>query len=158
MDVVQTIEQFAWIGWIVLILVFVTIEALTLELTFLMLGLGGAAGLIAGLLGAPLWLQVVVAAVVAALLLLFLRPRLLNRLRQGEDPTPSNVDALMGMPGAVVSVRTATDGQVRLSNGETWTARGDPAAPPLVPGMTVVVVRIDGATALIRPTLEENAP
>ena len=33
MDLIQTIEQFAWIGWLVLILVFLVIEMLTLDFT-----------------------------------------------------------------------------------------------------------------------------
>ena len=103
MELIQTIEQFAWIGWLVLILVFLVIEMLTLDFTFLMLSIGGVAGLGSGLIGAPIWLQVIIAAVVAAVLILVLRPPLLKRLRRGEDPTPSNVAALVGLsrPGAV---------------------------------------------------------
>ena len=74
MEFIAAIEQFAWIGWLVLILVFLTVEALTLEFTFLMLALGGIAGLGADLLGAPVWLQAVIAALTAAVLILFLRP------------------------------------------------------------------------------------
>ena len=62
MELIQTIEQFAWIGWLVLILVFLVIEMLTLDFTFLMLSIGGLAGLGADLLGAPIWLQVIIAA------------------------------------------------------------------------------------------------
>lgn len=155
MDLIQTVEQFAWIGWIVLILVFFTIETLTLELTFAMLGLGGVAGLVADLAGAPLWLQVVVGAAVAALLLLLLRPPLLRRLRRGEDPAPSNVDALLGMSGVVIATVGLTGGQVRLANGDTWTARTSDIRE-ITPGVAVTVTRIDGATALVRPT-EETA-
>ena len=78
MDLIQTIEQFAWIGWLVLILVFLVIEMLTLDFTFLMLSIGGVAGLGSGLIGAPIWLQVIIAAVVAAVLILVLRPPLLK--------------------------------------------------------------------------------
>jgi len=96
-ELIETIEQWAWIGWLVLILVFLVIEMLTLDFTFLMLSIGGLAGLLADLLGAPIWLQVIIAAGVAAILLLVLRPPLLRRLRRGEDPTPSNIDALIGL-------------------------------------------------------------
>jgi membrane protein implicated in regulation of membrane protease activity len=157
-DLVQTIEQFAWIGWIVLILVFFTIETLTQEFTFLMLGVGGLAGLVSGLAGAPLWLQVILAAAVAAGLLLLLRPPLLRRLRRGEDPTPSNIDALLGMPGVVVSTVSTLGGQVRLANGDTWTARADSGAvdAQITPGIPVTVVRIDGATAVVRTQIPEE--
>lgn len=165
MELIQTIEQWAWIGWLVLILVFLVIEMLTLDFTFLMLSIGGLAGLGADLLGAPIWLQVIIAAVAGALLILFLRPPLLRRLRRGEDPTPSNVDALIGIGGLVVSTVGAHAGQVKLANGDVWTARSDsrePAAGDLEPGTRVLVSRIDGATAIVRaaeaitpPTPEE---
>ena len=62
MELIQTIEQYAWIGWLVLIAAFLIIEMLTLDFTFLMLGIGGIVGLISDLLGAPVWLQVIIAA------------------------------------------------------------------------------------------------
>lgn len=149
MDAVTAIAQFAWIGWIVLIAAFLVIEMLSLDFTFLMMAVGGVAGLVSGLVGAPLWLQVVIAAVVAALLILVLRPPLLRRLHRGEDPTPSNVAALIGLPGQVIATVTTTEGQVKLSNGDVWTART--AAPGILePGSSIHVVRIDGATAYVR--------
>ena len=162
MELIQNIDQFAWIGWIVLILVFFTIETLTLEMTFLMLGLGGAAGLVSDLAGAPLWLQVIIAAAVAALLLLVLRPPLLRRLRRGEDPVLSNIDALRGMRGVVVSTVGPMGGQVRLANGDTWTARAD-ADIDITPGISVTVTQIDGATAVVQPAeptnvIQEDSP
>lgn len=155
MELIQNIEQYAWIGWIVLILVFFTIETLTLEMTFLMLGLGGAAGLVSDLAGAPLWLQVIIAAAVAALLLLVLRPPLLRRLRRGEDPALSNIDALRGMRGVVISTVSPMGGQVRLANGDTWTAR-TATSFDIDPGVTISVTRIDGATAVVEP--RESTP
>ena len=149
MELIETIEQWAWIGWLVLILVFLVIEMLTLDFTFLMLSIGGLAGLLADLLGAPIWLQVIIAAAVAAILLLVLRPPLLRRLRRGEDPTPSNIDALIGLRGTVVSSVGAHAGQVKLANGDIWTARTE--SGDLDPGTPVRVSRIEGATAVVRP-------
>ncbi|WP_109209401.1 MULTISPECIES: NfeD family protein [Microbacterium] len=148
MELIQTIEQWAWIGWLVLILVFLVIEMLTLDFTFLMLSIGGLAGLVTDLVGAPIWLQVIVAAGVAAILVLVLRPPLLRRLRRGEDPTPSNVDALIGLGGTVVSSVGAHGGQVKLANGDVWTARAE--SGELEPGARIRVSRIDGATAVVR--------
>jgi len=147
-ELIETVEQWAWIGWLVLILVFLVIEMLTLDFTFLMLSIGGLAGLITDLLGAPIWLQVIIAAGVAAVLVLLLRPPLLRRLRRGEDPTPSNVDALIGLRGTVVSSIGAHGGQVKLANGDIWTARTE--SGDLDPGTPVRVSRIEGATAVVR--------
>ena len=160
MELIQTIEQWAWIGWLVLILVFLVIEMLTLDFTFLMLSIGGLAGLGTDLLGAPLWLQVIVAAAVAAVLVLFLRPPLLRRLRRGEDPTPSNIAALVELGGRVLSTVSSSGGQVKLVNGDTWTARTE--GGDLEPGTPIRVSRIDGATAVVRsthiPTTTEEPP
>lgn len=155
MELIQTIEQWAWIGWVVLILAFLVIEMLSLDFTFLMLGIGGSAGLVSDLLGAPLWAQVIIAAVVAAALVLFLRPPLLARLRGGGDPTPSNVEALVGLGGLVLATVSSHAGQVKLANGDTWTARTDPAHE-IAPGTRVHVHRIDGATAYVRAAEEET--
>ncbi|KAF2419082.1 NfeD family protein [Microbacterium sp. B35-30] len=148
MELIETVEQWAWIGWLVLILVFLVIEMLTLDFTFLMLSIGGLAGLVADLLGAPIWLQVIIAAAVSAILLLVLRPPLLRRLRRGEDPTPSNIDALIGLRGTVISSIGAHGGQVKLANGDIWTARTE--SGDLDPGTPVRVSRIEGATAVVR--------
>lgn len=156
MELIQTIEQWAWIGWLVLILVFLVIEMLTLDFTFLMLSIGGLAGLLTDLLGAPIWLQVIVAAAVAAVLVLVLRPPLLRRLHRGQDPTPSNVEALLGIGGVVVSSVGPHGGQVKLANGDVWTARTDSAE--LEPGTRVRVRRIDGATAVVDADFPQPLP
>jgi membrane protein implicated in regulation of membrane protease activity len=155
-EFIQTVEDWAWIGWLVLILIFLVVEMLTLDFTFLMISLGGLAGLASGLLGAPLWLQVVIAAVVAAILVLVLRPPLLRRLHRGEDPTPSNMAALVGLSGRVLSTVSSEAGQVKLANGDIWTARAE-ASGAIEPGAPVRVSRIDGATAYVRPASEETA-
>lgn len=157
MELIQTIEQFAWIGWLVLILIFLVIEMLTLDFTFLMLSIGGVAGLASDLVGAPIWLQVIIAAAVAAMLVLVLRPPLLARLRRGEDPTPTNVAALIGLSGRVLSTVTAHGGEVKLTNGDTWTARSDARGTiaELEPGTLIRVIRIDGATAFVGPDHSE---
>lgn len=148
------LTQYLWILWLVLVVVFVIVELLTLEFTFLMLALGSLiGGLGANLLGQPWWVQIGAAAVLAALLLFTIRPALLRALRKGGDPTRSNLDRLPGLGGRVHVDFVDEAGQVRLDNGETWTARLDAAAAPavLVEGDRVVVVRIDGATAVVAP-------
>lgn len=147
---VTAVEQWAWIGWIVLIAVFLVIEMLTLDFTFLMLGLGSTVGLITDLVGLPVWAQVIVAAAAAALFILFLRPPLLKRLRRGEDPTKSNVDALIGLRGVALQEITQISGQVKLSNGDTWTARVS-SGVAIPQGSPVAINAINGATAIVRP-------
>lgn len=147
---VTFIDQWAWIGWLVLIAVFLVIEMLTLDFTFLMLSFGSAVGLITDLVGLPIWVQVIIAAAAAAIFILFLRPPLLQRLRRGEDPTKSNVDALLGLRGTALQDVTQVSGQVKLSNGDTWTAR-TASTVPIPQGAVVAISAINGATAVVRP-------
>ncbi|MBO9626710.1 MAG: NfeD family protein [Microbacterium sp.] len=147
---VTFIDQWAWIGWLILIAAFLVIEMLSLDFTFLMLSFGSAVGLITDLVGVPVWVQVIIAAAAAALFILFLRPPLLKRLHRGEDPTKSNVDALVDLRGLALQDITQISGQVKLSNGDTWTART--ATPvPIPQGAKIAVTAINGATAIVRP-------
>ncbi len=143
-----------WVVWLVLILLFITIEMLSLEFTFLMLAIGSAVGLGSGFLGVPWWGQFLIAAAASVLLLLLVRPSLLRLLRKGADPAKSNVDALVGVTGLVVQPVTGHGGQVKLANGELWTASvpSDSPAAPLEPGTQVEVQSIRGATAVVIPT------
>jgi len=149
----DVISSWAWVFWLVLILVFLIIEVNTLEFTFLMIALGSVGGLVAGLLGASWWMQFIIAAVLALVLVLFVRPPLLRTLRKGGDPARSNVDALIGLGGVVVVDFRAGAGQVKLANGDTWTARvaSDDLPSVLDEGVRVVVTAIDGATAVVVP-------
>ncbi len=149
----DVISSWAWVIWLGLILVFIIIEVNTLEFTFLMLALGSVGGLVAGLFGAPWWLQFIVAVVLALALLLLVKPPLLHALRRGSDPARSNVDALLGLGGSVAKDFHDRAGQVRLANGETWTARLADGVPTvdLVEGDRVVVAHIEGATAVVVP-------
>ena len=149
----DVLTQYAWIVWLVLILAFATIEVFTLEMTFLMLALGSVAGLLSGLFGIPWWAQFIIGAIVSVALILLLRPSLLRMLRRGGDPTRSNIDALIGADGSVVRTVSAGGGQVRLQNGEVWTARLSPITEQtdVAVGERVLVTGIDGATAVVVP-------
>ncbi len=143
-----------WIGWIALAVVFVIVELLTLEFTFLMLAAGSLiGGLGTDLLGGPWWLQVIVAAALAALLLFTIRPLLLRALRRSSPVTATNVDALYGMGGRVVTAFRDRSGAVRLDNGETWSALADADADAagLSIGDRVTVVSVRGAAVAVKP-------
>jgi membrane protein implicated in regulation of membrane protease activity len=154
------LTQYMWIVWLGFILLCVIVELLTLEFTFLMIGVGSLGGLAANLLGAPWWAQILIALVLSVLLLLLIRPVLLRLTRKGADPTPSNLDALQGMAGRVVIPLSETGGQVKLANGETWTSRLDPSVGPTVleVGSPVAVTAISGSTAIVVPTGRNSQP
>jgi membrane protein implicated in regulation of membrane protease activity len=147
------ITTYGWILWVALILIFTIIEVLTVDFIFLMLAIGSVGGLVAELFGLPWWSQFVIAGVLAVLLIFFVRPALRRALRRGGDPTPTNVAALLGLSGTVMTPFVEGLGHVKLANGETWTAKLSGLAAPntVQTGERVVVTAIDGATALVIP-------
>ena len=143
---------FEWIIWAALIIVFVAIAMLTAEIEFMLLALGALGGLIADLFGAPWWLATVIAAAIAVLGTFLLRPRLLHLLERSGDPTKSNIDAIVGTTGHVLLQVTLNGGQVKLANGETWSARvPEGGAAVIPPGAEVRVLAVDGASVVIEP-------
>jgi membrane protein implicated in regulation of membrane protease activity len=143
----------AWVFWLGLILVCVIIEVSTIDFTFLMLAIGSVGGLLTGLFGAPWWVQILVAGILSLLLLFIVRPALHRALRRGRDSTPTNVEALLGLSGVVMTDFVDGQGHVKLANGETWTARLSQLTDdrPVLAGERVVVTAIDGATAVVVP-------
>ncbi|MEH3088910.1 MAG: NfeD family protein [Microbacterium arborescens] len=141
------LTQYLWIVWLVLALIFVIVELLTLEFTFLMLA-GGTlvGGLGSNLLSAPWWLQVAAAAAVSALLLFTIRPLLLRALHRSSRHIPTNVDALHGIGARVLVPFVDGAGSVKLDNGETWTARFVGPDTGVEVGTRLVVRAVRGAT------------
>jgi len=147
------LAQYAWIAWLVVALVCFIIEMVTLEFTFLMIGLASVVGLTASITGLPPWAQVLIAAAAALLLLLLVRPKLLNRLHESGEVNKQGIEALLGMSGEVTRSFVRGAGEVTLSNGDIWTARLSPAVQPRDPdvGERIVVTAIEGATAVVVP-------
>ncbi len=147
------LTQYMWILWLALAFVFVIVELVTLEFTFLMLAAGSLiGGLGVNLLGGPWWLQIAMAAILSALLLFTIRPLLLRALRKRNPAVATNVDALYGMAGRVIAPFVDGAGSVRLENGESWTARladGVPDAGFDV-GARVTVAAVHGATVEVQ--------
>ena len=152
---IDQINAIAWVVWLALILLFLVIEIFTLDFTFLMVAVASVGGVVSALLGLPWFAQLLIVGVLALVLLLSVRPPLLRALRRGEDTTPSNVDALIGLRGTVSTSFSGGAGHVKLSNGDTWTARLAGSTDDLALGEAVVVVSIEGATAVVAP-LERN--
>jgi membrane protein implicated in regulation of membrane protease activity len=137
-----------WLWWLGGALLLGVAEMFTLDLIFLMLAGGALAGAAAAGLGAPLAVQIVVAASTALLLLFALRPFLLRRLRTRGDLVETNSAALVGRSAVVVAPTDVLGGRVKLA-GEVWSARTADDGATFPTGAEVRVARIDGATAVV---------
>jgi membrane protein implicated in regulation of membrane protease activity len=139
----------AWLWWIAAALVLGVLEVTSLDLVFMMLAGGALAGSLASAVGLGYVGQVLVAAGVAGLLAATVRPLLLRRLRMPPTGT-TNAPALVGR-GAVVLAEVGLRGGLVKLVGETWSARTTSAAETYAAGEDVVVLAIDGATAVVGP-------
>lgn len=143
------LTQWTWLVWLCIAIVCVIIELVTLEFTFAMIATGTlVGGLGTTLAGGPWWLQIALAAVISGLLLFTIRPLLLRALRKHQDQTRHNVDAISQQHGRVTGAFVDDLGEVKLENGETWSARLAPGAKASV-GDRIVVVEVRGATVVV---------
>ena len=157
--VADFLMMYSWIFWVGLLLLFVIVEVITVDFTFLMLAGGCVGGLGAGLLSAPFWAQILIAGVLALLLLFVVRPAIKRSLGRGADQTPTNVAALLGIGGTVTTPFVAGQGHVKLTNGETWTARLAHSREATIESTTTITVTaIEGSTAVVTRVAPSETP
>lgn len=133
--------------WIAAIVVFGIVEAVTVGLVSIWFVLGAVAGLLAAVLGAALWVQIVLFFVVSIAALAATRPLVQRMLRR--DETPTNADRVLGQTARVTET---IDNTVVYADGKTWTARS--ASGRVIPKDTMVKVqRMEG----VRLFVEEEA-
>lgn len=139
----------AAIIWLVLLVVFIAAEAATVTVTSIWFAIGSLVAMIAALLGAHVWLQVILFIVVSACLLLSLRPL----LRKYFTPrlVRTNVDAVIGTQGIVLAEidNIASQGKIKLGAME-WTARSS-SGEKIAVGTIVKVDRIEGVKVFVTP-------
>lgn len=134
--------------WLIVALGLAGAEALTGDMSLLMLGGGAlAAAGFSWLLDAPIWADGAVFLVVSVLLLALVRPALRRRLTPPNSLT-TGIEALEGKRALVLDRVARDEGQVKV-DGQVWTARPLIEGDEFEPGAEVTVMRIDGATAVV---------
>ncbi len=144
--------NWAAVFWLILIVVFLLVEASTVTLVSTWFAIGSLAAMLVSLLNGPLWLQTCVFVIVSAICLTALRP--LVRRHIAPKLTKTNVDAVVGSTGLVTVAidNVSAQGQVKLGAME-WTARSE-SGEPIPQGTLVKVVRIEGVKAIVSPVRE----
>ncbi|HEY8706000.1 MAG TPA: NfeD family protein [Gaiellaceae bacterium] len=138
----------AWLAWSIAAVALVIGEILTPGLFFLgPVAIAAVAGAVASLLGAPLWLQLIVFAGSSFASLGLLRP-IARRHLSMPHAIRTGAAALIGAPAVVLQRVDSNGGRVRIG-GEEWSARAYMPDQVLEPGVQVEVAEISGATALV---------
>ena len=137
------------IFWAVAVVAFVILELVTVGLASIWFALGALCALIAALLGAPVWLQIVWFVIVSVATLLLTRP--LAKKYINSKTMATNADRVIGSK-AVVKERIdelAGTGAV-LADGKMWSARTADGAVA-EPGEIVTVQEIRGVKLIVEP-------
>jgi membrane protein implicated in regulation of membrane protease activity len=133
--------------WVIAAVVFSIIEAITLGLTSLWFALAALVALIAALLGAPFFIQVILFAVASVLFLIVTKPLAKDLLKIGGERT--NVDALIGERALVTTdIRPFSMGQVKV-NGQFWSALAEDGEPLNI-NETVIIQSIEGVKLIVK--------
>lgn len=143
-------SEHAWQAWLGLGIVLGVAEMFSLDLVLAMLAMGALAGMVAGLAGLTVPLQVLIAAGVSVAMLALVRPSIARRLHGGPDLT-LGTSKLIGTRGVVThEISSTAPGRIHLA-GEDWTAQPYDEHLSIASGETVEVLEIRGATAYVHP-------
>lgn len=137
----------AWLIWVGVALVAAVAEVASLDFVLVMFAGGALTSAVAAGLGAGVEVQVLVFAVSSTILLLAARPPLLRWSRSAKGAR-TGVEALVGQQATVLEEVSGTGGRVKLA-GEVWSACSSSGGRVFPKGASVVVLRIDGATAVV---------
>ncbi len=136
------------LSWLIFALALAAAEALTGDMFLLMLGGGAlAASATAWVTDWPILGDGAVFLIVSVLLVVLVRPALRRRLTPAAG-AQMGIKALEGKEALVLDRVARDQGQVKL-DGQVWTARPLNEGDVYEPGDSVIVMHIDGATAVV---------
>lgn len=140
--------------WLIVMVLFLVVEAATVGLVCIWFAVGALSALIAALLGAEIWLQIVLFLVVSAVALYFTRPLVKKYVNAKVEPT--NADMVIGKECRVTEAidNIAGTGAVYV-DGKTWTARSE--SDEVIPEGTLVTAKsIDGVKLIVAAPEKET--
>lgn len=134
--------------WLIAMAVFLIVEGIVPGLVSIWFALGALAALIAAMVGAPLWLQLVWFVVVSIAALALTRP--LARKYVNGRVTPTNADRILGRECVVRETIDNLRGTGAVAvDGKVWTARMLNENETAREGETVIARRIDGVKLIV---------
>ncbi len=134
--------------WLIAMAVFLIVEGIVPGLVSIWFALGALAALIAAMVGAPLWLQLVWFVLVSIAALALTRP--LARKYVNGRVTPTNADRILGRECVVREEIDNLRGTGAVAvDGKVWTARMLKENETAREGETVIARRIDGVKLIV---------
>jgi len=111
-----------YIIWLIIMVIFLIVEAITMGLTTIWFALGAFAAMILSLFGAALSVQIAIFLIVSIACLIFVYPYVKNKIKPGQIKT--NYESVINKIGIVTEKidNIKAVGQVKV-DGQIWTAR-----------------------------------
>lgn len=143
-------DQYGWIIWIVIGVIFIVAEIFTLGFVLLWFGIGALLAGLMNLLGFGYVTQFLVFAIVSAVLTALSRRILVKFLNTGTE-VAIGIEALPGKIGIVTesSKGVLNEAAVKVY-GSVWRAYPEEGEEPLNQGEKVMITRIEGASIYVR--------
>ncbi len=140
--------QHSVVIWVVALILFSVIEAVTVQLVSIWFAAGALAALIADLLGAGVTVQFVVFLAVSIICFIVTRP-LVKKFSTSKIQS-TNADRCIGETAVVVEEidNVNAKGQVKV-NGNIWTARSE-TDEVIAEGEKVTVLKLEGVTLIVK--------
>jgi membrane protein implicated in regulation of membrane protease activity len=135
--------------WLVSMIVLFIVEAATVNLMTIWFAFGALGALIASLLGAELWLQIIIFILVTIITLIPTR-KLAKKYFSKSHHQPTNSDVVIGKDCIVTEDidNLLSVGAVKCM-GKEWTARSE-SDEKIAAGETVTAVAIEGVKLIVR--------
>jgi len=142
-------EQYNWLLWVGLMVLFGILELSTVNLVSIWFVAGSLVAMVAALMGASIWVQVILCLLTAAILLAFLQPFVKKFVTPKK--TATNVDMVLGREAYLTETVDNIRGTGALKlDGKEWTVRSmDQTVLPK--GTLVKVVKLEGVKLYVMP-------
>lgn len=140
--------------WIVLLVLFLILEAATVQLVSAWFALGALCALLANLCGVGVIWQIVLFLIVSAICLIATRP--LVKKMTATKIQKTNADRCIGAEAVVLEeINNLKSTGLVKAMGNTWTARAEDGS--VIPKDAVVIVRkMDGVKLIVSQQLEKQ--
>ncbi len=144
-----------WETWLAVSIALGVAEMFSLDLILAMLAAGAVIGMVAALIGLPVFVQILAALAASVAALALVRPAFINRLHNGPELSLGH-GKLVGTRCLVTQEISGLNAGRIKAGGETWTALPYDENLRITAGETVEILQIKGATAYVHPvaTLE----
>jgi membrane protein implicated in regulation of membrane protease activity len=144
------IRDHLWETWLALSIALGVAEMFSLDLILAMLAAGAVIGMVAALVGLPVFVQILAALAASVAMLSLVRPAFVKRLHGGPELSLGHAK-LVGTRCLVTEEITGLAAGRIKAGGETWTALPYDENLRITAGETVEILQIKGATAYVHP-------